>query len=88
MPGARPANLLRATGHLLLTRTVGLVGVVVAAVVTGQTQSATVAVGSVTAVIVAIAAAEAPMRGQRLDAGARRLTPPGSPPLATDPRIR
>ena len=56
---------LRATGHLLTTRLVGLVGVLAAAVIAGHTLSSTGAVAAVTAVIVAVAAAETIQRTSR-----------------------
>ncbi len=49
---------LRATGQLLVSRAVGLVGVVGGAVVAGNATPATAAVAAVTVVLVAVAAAE------------------------------
>lgn len=57
---------LRATGQLLVTRTVGLVAVVVVALVAGAVLTATVAVASVAAVIVVIAALESRTHPGRL----------------------
>jgi low temperature requirement protein LtrA len=69
------AGNLRATGHLLVTRTAGLLVVVVAAVVAGTSVSATSALAVVTAVIVAVAAAETRSRAQQ-PAGETVLTWP------------
>jgi low temperature requirement protein LtrA len=52
------AGNLRATGHLLVTRTLGLVGVLVTGIVGGNALSALAAVALVAAVIVAVAAIE------------------------------
>lgn len=63
---------LRATGQLLLTRTVGLVAAVVVAIVAGSSLDATYAVAAVAVVIGGVAAAEA-------------RTHPGRAPVAVHP---
>jgi len=62
------AGNLRATGRRLIIRTGGLVGVHAAALLVGNAFSATAALGTVAAVIVAIAAAKTLMRFRRASA--------------------
>ncbi|MGE5210262.1 MAG: low temperature requirement protein A [Acidobacteriota bacterium] len=59
------AGNFRATGHLPVTRTAGLLVLVGAAVIAGEGMSATSALAVVTAVLVAIAAVETRARAQR-----------------------
>lgn len=59
------AGNLRATGQLLVTRTVGLLGVVAVSLMAGWALTATAAIAAVTAVIVAVAAVES--RGPATD---------------------
>ncbi len=66
------AGNLRATGHVLTNRAVGLPGIVIAALLGGTTLSGTGALAAVTVVIVAIAAAETWTRTRRVvDVSAR-----------------